>query len=111
MRKLPPFGKPLALFLDTGGRLENDINLFFGHKAWEKGKSFSQMYPCRTLTLPPWDHPCHYFWPVKNCDVLIFESGYADESYITDLAGALFEHSANIVRCVTSQYELIKFDK
>jgi len=111
MKKIPPYGKPLFDLLSSGSRPKNDINLFIGYKAWEKGKAFSISYPCRTLTLPPWCNPVVYCWPVQDCDVLIFDTGYAEERYLTDLSGALFEDGASKIRCVNTDFEIFNIDK
>ena len=97
-KKLPPYGKPLRDFLKSGGKLDNDVYLFIGNDAWEKGKSFSITQLRRTLVLPPYDCPTNYLWPVRDCDILIFDSSLCDDDYIEDLMLTLFACEANIVR-------------
>jgi hypothetical protein len=111
MEKIPPYGKPLYDLIKSGFKPNNDIKLFIGNKAWEKGKNFSISYPHNTLILPPWFSPQSYYWPVKQCDVLIFDTAFAKEEYIEELATSLYEQDANKVRFVNSDYELIVFHK
>lgn len=110
-KKLPPFGKPLYALLKKDFRPHNDVRLFIGNKAWDKGKGFSISYPNSTLILPPWDNPLSYFWPVTGCNVIIFDTGYAENTYLDDLAFALYQGGADKVRCVTSNYEFFNFEK
>ncbi len=110
-KKLPPFGKPLYELLKAGFRPNNDVKLFIGIKAWEKGKAFSVSYPAQTLILPPWVSPFSYIWPVKQCDILIFDTGYAEKAYIEQLAFLLLQDGANIVRAVSSEYLLTVYKK
>jgi hypothetical protein len=97
MLKLPPFSKNLCHLIRNGSRPLNDINLFIGDDAWQKGKSFSISYPDRTLILPPWISAHEYFWPVKDCGVIIFDTGYASDGYVEEVVLTLFGHGASIV--------------
>lgn len=111
VKKLPPYGKPLSDLVTSGQRPSNDVNLFIGNQAWAKGHSFSISYPPRTLILPPWRSPNTYHWPVTQCDVLIFDTGYADQSYIEELAYCLFQDGANVVRSISPHFILSAYKK
>ena len=94
--QLPPFGAILAQL----SHHNNDIYLFVGTHAWKKAKRF-QIHRPGTLCLPPYHCPFQYQWPVKDYDILIFDTGYCDQSYIEGLAICLFSYSANIVRYIS----------
>ena len=111
MRKLPPYGKPLADLIASGNRPSNSINLFIGTKAWDKGKAFSISYPTRTLILPAWLSAITYYWPVKACDILIHDTSYSDPEYVDELVYALYQHDADIVRFINDEKKLITYHK
>lgn len=111
MKKIPPYGKPLDELIRSGLRPTNSINLFIGTHAWEKGKSFSLSYPTRTLALPAWQSPHNYSWPVQGCDILIHDTSYANEDYVRELAYALYQHEADIVRFINSEKSIITYHK
>lgn len=97
MPKLPPYSKNLYFLMKKGMFPKSYISLYIGLSAWEKGNYFSKEYPDRTLILPAWEEPTDYFWPVKKCDVLIIDTGYAEKKYVHDLTACLFAYNANIV--------------
>ena len=101
MKKIPPYGKPLAELIKSGKTPNNSINLFIGNLAWQKGKNFSVSCPERTLIIPPWDAPYLYWWPVNSCDVIIFDTGYAEQDYINDLVECLYTDGADIARYIS----------
>lgn len=111
MKKLPPYGRPLADLIKKGFRPNNDINLFIGNKAWQKGNSFSITCPTRTLVLPPWLSPFDYHWPVKQCGILLFDTGYADKTYLEDLIYCLFKNEAASIYLVFPQFSSIFYKK
>lgn len=111
MKKLPPFGKSLNEIVQKGFRPTNSINLFIGHNAWNKGQNFSISYPTRTLVLPPWLSPSNFYWPVTQCDVLIFDTGYADIKYVEDLVFSLYSDRADIVRYISPEFTLTVYRK
>ena len=85
------------------------IYLFVGNHAWAKAKAFSVSRP--TLCLPPFLCPFDYDWPVADADILIFDTGYCDDSYIEDIAICLYSYKAKIVRSVAKDFSLIVFKK
>lgn len=109
--QLPPYGKPLYELLKSGKLPNNSVNLFIGTKAWDKGRAFSTMYPTRTLILPAWLPAKDYYWPVKGCDILIFDTNFALEDYVDELAKLLYQHGATIVRFVNHESQLIVYHK
>jgi hypothetical protein len=109
-KKIPPYGFNLYYQLKNGYKPKNSINLFVGVNSWQKGESFSQMYPSRTLVLPPWLPPSSYNWPVTQCDILIFDTGNSEEDYIYELVYCLYEHRASIVRYVAPDHLLTVFE-
>lgn len=110
MPKLPPYGKFLFEKICKEGRPKNDIYLFVGTQAFKKAKEFQISRP-GTLALPAYECPSQYFWPVNGCDILIFDTGYCETDYLNDLAYYLYQHHANIVRCVLPDFTIITFDK
>ncbi len=111
MIKLPAFSKELHLLIKNGLRPSNDINLFIGQAAWKKGAAFSISYPNRTMILPPWVSSKEYFWPVKECGVIIFDTGHAEEDYIHEIALSLFAHEASNIYFVSPNHSLTIFKK
>lgn len=98
MKKLPPYGKPLYELQQQGFKPSNSINVCMGGRAWEQASRTSISAPNRTLALPPWASPLSFIWPVARCDVLIHDSGFADDRYIEDLVCCLYDANAEIVR-------------
>jgi len=111
MKKVPPYGKPLYQLIKSGSIPKNDVRLFIGNYAWEKGKNFSINYPTQTLILPPWESAYSYDWPITQCDVLIFDTGYAKEIYIQEIAYCLFQEGANIVRAVLPDFSMTVYKR
>jgi len=110
-KPLPPYGKPLAQLLSQGLRPRNDVYVFIGEGAWKKGENFHLSYPERTLVLPAWLPAYNYHWPVKDCEMTIVDTGYANEDYITELICELYSHKAREVWLITTEYQLIKYHK
>jgi hypothetical protein len=104
--KIPPFGKPLRDLIASGGKHDNDIYLFIGQKAWDRGKSSSISRPTRTLILPPGDSPLIYHWPVNGCDILLIETSPVDTDYIEHFVNTLFSYGSNIVRLMSNNLSL-----
>jgi len=110
-KKLLPYSGLLHKLMKKGLAPINDIYVFIGQDAWKKGKKFYSYYPERTLTLPPWYNPSDYYWPVKECDILVFDTGYANDDYLHDLAICLYEHESTIVRMISPDYDLTIYHK
>ena len=110
-KKIPPFGKKLADLQAEGLRPFGSIFLIIGITAWQHGKAKAISYPLRTLILPAYECPFSYFWPVKECDVLILDYGYPELDYIDELAYALYEYKAEIVRYLSPDEKLTVFYK
>lgn len=92
--KVPPFGKPLKELLQSGQLPNNNVWLYIGDKAWEKGKSSSIARPSRTLILPNGHNPLDYNWPVNGCDILIIETSPVDTEFIEHFVNLLFAEGA-----------------
>lgn len=107
MKKLPPFGKNLFLMQQQGIVPTNDIFIFVGRNAWQKASNFHISRPTTTC-LPPYHGASFYAWPVKDCDVIIFDTSMAEtdstQDYLNDLAFYLYEDGARIVRCATYNF-------
>lgn len=110
-KKFLPYSWPLTQLLKSGFAPSNDVNVFIGMDALRKGKVFSISYPERTLVLPPWHDPEIYHWPIVDCDMLIKDTGYADDDYLNDMAYCLYQNGANIVRLITPDFKFIVFNK
>lgn len=109
--KLPPYARPLYESLSNNELPNNDVHIFIGRKAWDKGKAFSVSYPNRICVLPAWHSPFAYYWPIQNCDILVCDTGYAEPDYLLELAQCLYEHCANIVRVISPEYKLSIYHK
>lgn len=103
MKKLPPYGAPLAKFIATGKVPATDIYLFCGLSAWSKSAEWHKRRFC--LCLPPFLDPAIFQWPVKNCDVLLFETGDIDTRGIEEIAYHLLLAGAKIVRAVNNDFD------
>jgi len=110
-KKFLPYSKPLSDLMKSGHAPNNDVNVFIGHHAWKSGQKFSLVYPTRTLALPPWRNPSDYYWPVKECDILVLDTGYAENDYLHDLTVCLYESGANIVRMICPDFKLSIYHK
>lgn len=98
-KKLAPFSKPLNELLLKGQRPKFFISLFIGIHAWADGLAHRAEYPTRTITLPPWQDPREYQYPVNDCFVVIAESfaAMAEDEYVRDLAKELYKSKAKCV--------------
>jgi len=109
--KIPPFGWPLYKIQKAGRRPANSVCLFIGHKAWKDAKSFAEVYPKRTLMIPPYLSANEFFWPVKGCDILIFDSGWGGVDYVDEIVERLYKDGARIVRSVCYENKLTVHQK
>lgn len=107
--KLPPFSLSLGKFFSTGKIPKNDIYLFCGMSAWRKAKYFSQHR--FTLCLPPYEEPGTYYWPVKNRDVLLFDTGNLDVPYIEETVFCLLRAGSPVVRVVSCDSKIFIYRK
>jgi hypothetical protein len=107
--KLPPFGKNICL----NPTLQHEIYLFIGQKAWGKASRFNHQRPSGTLCLPPYLSAFNYEWPVKDKEILMFDTGYdyCEEDYIDEIVKCLFYYGSNCVRFISIDYKLTVFKK
>jgi hypothetical protein len=110
-QKVPPYGKPLFSLQQKNLKPNNSVYIWLGNDAWQKGRNFSISMPTRTLIIPPWECPSFYHWPVKQCDILIFDTGYAELEYVEDLVICLYKAKADIVRFISPSNELTVYHK
>ncbi|MBA3661030.1 MAG: hypothetical protein H0W64_04860 [Gammaproteobacteria bacterium] len=70
------YGKEAAFLYSMGVQPRNDIFVFAGLNAWQKAKAFesTQVVLCVPLNLDM----SAYFWPVKECSILLFDTGALD---------------------------------
>jgi hypothetical protein len=108
--KTPPYGKPLKDLIDSGYKPNNSVYLYSGQQAWERAKQRSISCPERLLILPPYHCPTIYHWPVKQCDILIIDTGFAEVEYIDDLVFCLYTEGASVVRSISPTHELTIFN-
>ena len=109
--KLPPFGKPLFNLQESNFAPKNTVFIWVGANGWNKAKNFAISMPNRTLLLPLLEHASSYYWPVKQCDILIIGTSPLYSDYIEELVYVLYEHEAKKVRACTSSYELFVYHK
>jgi hypothetical protein len=102
--KLPPYSKYLYDLQLKNQCPTNSVYLYIGKNAWNKASSFIKCAPDRTIALPAWHSAFSYYWPVQECDMLIWDTSFAEEDYIQELAECLYEYRANIVRYMSSDF-------
>lgn len=107
---LPPFGYVLLEWQKQGVRPQDSVYVMSGYSAIARATDWQRRRQ-GTLCAPPYEDPGNFFWPVKSCDVLVFDRGFSDPEYLNDLAYYLYKYQASKVRCVTSDFDLIVFDK
>ncbi len=95
---LPPFGKEAALLLAYEKQPRNDIFLFAGLDGMSKAKAFEDTQI--VLCLPYGTDPANYRWPVKYCNVLLFDTGFLSINDIDRIAYCLLSAKAEIVRAL-----------
>lgn len=110
--KIPPYGKALFKAQQQGLRPKDNIFVIAGSCAWQYGKGFQFNFPDRVLIIPPWIDPVTYFWPVRDCFVLIVEAAFTYSDYVDSIASALFRDNASRVDFFSSEtLEHIFYDK
>lgn len=109
--KIPPFSNHLKDFLQSGQIPDNNVFMYIGIYAWDKGKSSSICRPSRTIVLPPSHSPLSYEWPVEKCDILIIETSQQTQQYIEDIVQTLFFYEANKVSLISYDFYLTTYKK
>lgn len=109
--QLPPFAKPLYDLHMKGQIPLCGVWLFLGKDSWAKGKAFSISYPARVLAIPPWNSALTYYWPVRDCDILMVDTGFSNDDYLDEVASCIYEFDAKIVRLITFDNALIIYHK
>jgi hypothetical protein len=109
--KIPPYGKPLKALLEAGQIPGNDVYLYIGSHAWEKGLLSAITKPDRTLVLPPNHLPEQYEWPVNGCDILIIESSSLERSLVEDIVYVLFISGAKQVISISPDLQSNFYEK
>ena len=111
MKRLPPYAKPLFELFQKGLRPSNSVNVFVGHRAWQKGKSFSISYPQCTVALPPWESAFKYIWPVASYDICLIDTGGCEEEYLEETTFVLLESGARIVAVIDQDFNILIYRK
>ena len=109
--KVPPYGKPLRGLIDSGTRPKNNVYLYLGKLAWDRGKNSSFCRQSRTLALPPEKSPLLYDWPVNGCDILMIETSPLDTEYVENIAGIMFGNGAKSVSLISIDLLLTIYKK
>lgn len=110
MKKLCPYGAYLQAQLIQNRIPRNSVYVFIGWHAWRKAEDFQKIRPT-TLCLSPWRDPSEFRWPVKNCDVLVFDTGGSEGDYFDRIAISLMLNGAEIVRIVPFDENLIAYKR
>jgi hypothetical protein len=113
---LPPFSRPLYDMFVGDSRPNKYVSVFVGLLAWQQAKAHSELYPERTLCIPPWYKPESFFFPVDGCKVLIIDTHpiSTDMHYVRSIATQLLEDQAISVFFLyqlDTQSDLITFKK
>lgn len=106
---LPPYGKEAAFLLSFGVRPRNDVFLFAGLNGWRKAKAFENTQV--VLCLPYNKDPTSYSWPVKDCPVLLIDTGFLNITDIEKIAYCLLCANAFIVRAILSSNKLVIYKR
>lgn len=101
-KKLPPFGKVKGM--------QSEIYLFIGRRSWEKASNFQIQRP-GTLCLPAYLNPYDFTWPIKDSEILMFDTSWCDDNYIEEIVKCLFFYEAKIVRFFNSCDDFFVFRK
>ena len=110
MLKLPPYGKYLDELQKQGIKYNNSVYIFVGENSFKKAQNFQISRPT-TMCLPAYDCPSLYRWPVKDCEILIFDTSFCEEDYLNDLAYYLFEAGASKIVLSTTDFKIITFNR
>lgn len=113
---LPPYSEPLYDLFVNDKRPNKFVRVFVGLLAWPHGFNNSQLFPERTIAIPPWNKPHKYFFPVDDCKVLIVDThpDSTDMHYINKVAQALLACGASCVFFlyqVDTQVDLLTFKR
>lgn len=111
MSKLPPYSKALFQSIKKGKIPAGFIYLWIGQNGWNIAGQLSEVFPDKTILLPPWLSPFDYMWPVKLCRILIIDTGYANRDYIEELVYCLYKNGAEEVRFLCPEFNLTVFKK
>ena len=103
--KTPPYASPLRALLSQGLRPVDDIFLFIGTKAWQKCEGLSITFPDRLMMIPAWSDPSIYSYPVTDCSILLFDTGWAKDDYVEDTVSCLFEDGAKKVYFFSTDFK------
>ena len=105
MKKLPPYGKPLANLLAQGKLPNNSVYCFCGKEAWQRAAASAK---CRlTLCLPFGTDPFDFNWPVAHCDILIYSTGGMQRIKLERFTYCLLHHKAFVVRVISNDYSFL----
>lgn len=104
---LPPFGKEAALLLSYGVQPRNDIFIFAGLNGWHKAQACKDRQI--VLCLPYGKDPANYSWPVKDCPVLLIDTGFLSITDIEKFAYILLCAHAEIVRVMLSINKMVVY--
>ncbi len=105
-KKLPPYGYIFQQNLLSTG-IPPYVYIFIGNNAWRLAGKWQPF----AMVLPPWLSPNGFIWPVKGCKVAIFDTGYAEEDYVRELAGELYKGQAESVMALSPNYSITVFKK
>ena len=106
-KKIPPFGNRLRSDIVLRKRNKKySVWVVCGSKAWDKATNRVISHPY-TLCLPPWLDPNEYRWPVKDCEIMLLDSGCSDEAYLDLIAHTLFSSGAKSITAINAMCETI----
>jgi hypothetical protein len=111
VKKIPPFGEGLFELQQQGKVPIGSVYLWIGDRAWYKGAAFSASRPFTNLLLPPWLSSTEYIWPVRQCNVCIFDTGYAELEYVEELAYCLLKEGATNIHYSDPYHNLTIYHK
>lgn len=99
VKQIAPYGKELEGFLEWNTLPRNDVFIFCGINAWKKASALKQTQ--FVLCLPLGSEPCKYVWPVKDCSILLFDTGGVTIANLEEFSYHLLKVNAAIVRSIT----------
>lgn len=98
-RNLPPFGREWLTRRNSSGYLNQGPRVALGARAWDMAQN-ARAIPI--MVLAPGEDPVQYTWPVRDLDVLVFETWLPDDDALERLAQVLLTDGAVLVHTIRS---------
>lgn len=104
-KPLPPFGEAMRVLLQQGMKLNNNLFLYLGNRAWHAAKNAASNK--HVLALPPNHSPYEFDWPVQGCEVLAIDTSGVAPTLIEQTAHALLLAGAISMHVILANFNLV----